>query len=130
MRYAFATILAALTLLAGTAPARAQVAGSTLMGVGVVEVRQIANGWSARKQILKQAVVNESGQTVGIIDDLIVAPDGSVSYAIVGAGGFLGLRRHDVAIPVWMLDVSQERVVLHSGTRGAIKALPAFEYAH
>lgn len=28
------------------------------------------------------------------------APDKSVSYAIVGAGGFAGTGKHDVAIPV------------------------------
>jgi len=32
--------------------------------------------------------------------DLIIAPDTSVSFVVVGAGGFVGLGKHDVAIPV------------------------------
>ena len=131
MRTTIAAFMAALALAAGAAPARAQVAGSTVVGVGrsVVELRQIASGWSARKQILGHAVVNENGETVAKIDDVIVAPDGSVSFAILGAGGFLGLRRHDVAIPVGMLDVSQDTVLLRGATREMIQALPTFEYA-
>ena len=113
MKNTFAAVMAVLALAAGTAPALAQVAGSTVVAVGhsVVELRQVAGGWSAKKQILA-IVVNENGETVGKIDDVIVAPDGALSFAIVGAGGFLKLRRHDVAIPVGMLDVSQEDTVL------------------
>jgi hypothetical protein len=132
MKYTFAAVMAVLALAAGTAPALAQVAGSTVVAVGhsVVELRQVASGWSAKKQILGHPVVNENGETVGKIDDVIVAPDGARSFAIGGAGGFWKLRRHDVAIPVGMLDVSQEDTVLLRGaTREMIKALPAFEYA-
>ena len=128
MRNAFTGALAALVLVTGAASAQAQVAGSTLLSVGVMEVREIANGLSAKKQILGQEVVNENGETVGRITDVIVAPNASVSYAIVGAGGFLGVRRHDVAIPVGLFNVSGERPVLPGATRQAIKAMPAFEY--
>jgi hypothetical protein len=37
---------------------------------------------------------------VGEVEDIIIAPDKSLSYPIIGVGGFLGLGRHDVAIPV------------------------------
>jgi sporulation protein YlmC with PRC-barrel domain len=89
----------------------------------------VAEGWSVKKQALGHAVVNESGEQVGKITDIIVAPDTSVSYAIIGAGGFLGVRRHDVAIPVSWLKVSEDTVVLEGATRAAIKAFPPFEYA-
>lgn len=128
MRNTFTGALAALVLMTGAASAQAQVAGSTLLSVGVMEVREIANGLSAKKQILGREVVNENGETVGRITDVIVAPNASVSYAIVGAGGFLGVRRHDVAIPVGLFNVSGDRPVLRGATREAIKAMPAFEY--
>jgi len=130
IKHAVAAVLAALALAAGAAPAQAQVAGSTLVGLGVVEVRQVAEGLSVRKQILGHSVVNENGETIGKIDDVIVAPDASVSYAILGAGGFLGLRKHDVAVPVPMFVVAQDGFVLPGATRDTIRALPAFEYAH
>jgi len=32
-------------------------------------------------------------------NDIIITPEKAVSYAIIGTGGFLGLAKHDVAIP-------------------------------
>ena len=130
MKHALAATLAALSLAGITAAAQAQVAGSTLVGLSVLEVRQVASGLSVKKQILGHSVVNENGEAIGKIDDVIVAPDASVSYAILGAGGVLGLHKHDVAIPVPMFEVSEEGFVLHGATRDTIQALPAFEYAH
>jgi hypothetical protein len=80
--------------------AGAQVAGSSRVGITIEETRAVAIGWSAKKQILRQPVYNEQKQKVGIVDDLIIAPDTAVSFVIIGAGGFVGLGRHDVAIPV------------------------------
>lgn len=109
--------------------AAAQVAGSTTVGVAVEEMKAVALGWSVKKQILGQSVYNEQKQRVGKIDDLIVAPDTSVSFAIIGAGGFVGLGRHDVAIPVGQLKQQDGKFVLPGATKEAIKALPKFEYA-
>jgi sporulation protein YlmC with PRC-barrel domain len=54
-------------------------------------MRQVASGWSAKKQILGKDVYNEAGDKIGEIEDLIVTPSRSLSYAIVGVGGFLGV---------------------------------------
>jgi sporulation protein YlmC with PRC-barrel domain len=116
-------------LLASADYAAAQVAGSTRLGVAVEEMRAVAVGWSAKKQILRQSVYNEQNQKVGTIDDLIIAPDTSVSFVIVGAGGFVGLGKHDVAIPVNQLKQQDNKFVLPGATKDAIKALPKFEYA-
>ena len=89
----------------------------------------MALGWSVKKQILGQNVYNEQNQRVGKIDDLIIAPDTAVSFVIVGAGGFVGLGRHDVAVPVTQLKQQDGKFVLPGATKEAIKALPKFEYA-
>jgi hypothetical protein len=68
-------------------------------------------------------------QKVGTIDDLIIAPDTTVSFAIVGAGGFAGLGKHDVAIPMNQFTEQNGRIILVGATKEAIKALPKFEYA-
>ena len=52
-----------------------------------------------------------------------------MSYVIVGAGGFVGLGKHDVAIPVNQLQEQDGKYVLSGATKEAIKALPKFEYA-
>jgi sporulation protein YlmC with PRC-barrel domain len=121
---AFAGIL---SLLAESAPA--QVAGSTKLGVASTETRAVALGWSAKKQIIGQTVYNEQSQKVGKIDDIIIAPDTTISFAIVGAGGFVGLGKHDVAIPINQFTEQNGRIVLPGATKDAIKALPKFEYA-
>jgi hypothetical protein len=52
-----------------------------------------------------------------------------VSFVIIGAGGFVGLKRHEVAIPVEQLSERNAVIVLPGATKAAIKALPSFEYA-
>ena len=107
-----------------------QVVGSTTIGVAYAELRDVTTGWSAKRQALGKNVFNDKGETIGTIDDIIVAPDKAVSYAIIGAGGFLGVGRHDVAIPVGQLKENGGKFILPGGSKDAIKALPEFEYAH
>ncbi|MDR5783587.1 PRC-barrel domain-containing protein [Caballeronia sp. LZ065] len=106
----------------------AQVAGAQPLGVSVEVSTAIINGWSVKKSILNKPVVNDQGQRVGVIHDIIVAPDKSVSFVIIAANQFLGVSRHDVAIPVDQLDVKDGKLVLAGATKDAIKALPEFQY--
>jgi sporulation protein YlmC with PRC-barrel domain len=106
-----------------------QVVGSTRLGVAVTELRDVTVGWSAERQILGQSVYNDKGEAIGKADDIIIAPDKAVSYAIIGAGGFLGVGKHDVAIPVSQLKQSDGKFVLAGATKEVIKAMPPFEYA-
>lgn len=122
-------VLSCVVSLAAADHAAAQVAGSTRLGVAVEEMRAVAVGWSAKKQVLRQPVYNEQKQKVGIIDDLIIAPDTAISFVIIGAGGFVGVGRHDVAIPVSQLKQEDGKFVLPGATKQAIKDLPKFEYA-
>ena len=115
--------------IASSAMVHAQVAGSTLLAVSVTEAREVAAGWSAKRQILGHAVFNDSNEKIGVVDDIIIAPDKSVTYAIVGAGGFLGVARHNVAIRVSQLKVDGDKLVLPGATKEALKEAPEFEYA-
>jgi sporulation protein YlmC with PRC-barrel domain len=121
-------ILAGIALTAPTI-SHAQVAGSTLIGVSVAETRDVSTGWSAKRTILGQPVFNDKDERVGSIDDIIIAPDKAVSYAIINAGGFTGLTKHDVAIPVSQLKSVDNKLVLAGATKEALKAIPPFEYA-
>jgi sporulation protein YlmC with PRC-barrel domain len=107
----------------------AQLAGSTTTGVTVEELKTIALGWSAKKQILGKPVYNDKNEKVGDVDDLIIAPDSSVSYAIIGVGGFLGLGERQVAIPVNHFKRGEGRIVLPGATKDALQAMPSFQYA-
>lgn len=107
----------------------AQVAGSTLLAVSVTEAREVADGWSAKRQILGHAVLNDQNEKIGAVDDIIISPDKSVTYAIIGAGGFLGVARHNVAIRVNQLKIDGDSLVLPGATREALKQAPEFEYS-
>jgi hypothetical protein len=115
--------------IASSAMLQAQVAGSTLLAVSVTEAREVADGWSAKRQILGRAVFNDQNEKIGAVDDIIIAPDKSVTYAIIGAGGFLGVARHNVAIRVSQLKVDGDTLVLPGATKEALKQAPEFEYA-
>jgi sporulation protein YlmC with PRC-barrel domain len=119
-------------LLAGSlgaiGTASAQVAGSTTVGISVTEATQVALGWSVKKSILGKTLVNEAGEKIGKIEDLIISPDRSVSYLIVGAGGFIGMGRHNVAIPVSQIQETGGKIVMPGATKAVVAALPEFRY--
>jgi hypothetical protein len=129
MNHLIVALLSSLALAQAQAQDRLPVAGSSTVGIASVELRAVAFGLSARKQILGHLVFNGQGDTVGKVDDLIVAPDTSVSFAIVGVGGFLGVKRHHVAIAVDAFAPKNDGFVLAGATREVIKSLPAFDYA-
>jgi hypothetical protein len=107
----------------------AQVAGSTTIGVPATEITTLTKGWSAKNQILGKLVYNEQDEQVGQVDDIIVAPDKAISYAILGVGGFLGLGERNVVIPFTQLKADDGKFMLRGATKDALKALPAFDYA-
>ncbi|GGD02099.1 PRC-barrel domain-containing protein [Undibacterium terreum] len=124
-------ILAAFTgtIIMVSTIAEAQIVGSTSVGVAVVELREDALGWSAKHQVLGKPVFNAKNEKIGKIDDIVIAPDKAVSFAIVGAGGFLGVDKHDVAIPVSELKQDKGNFVIDGGTKEALKAMPRFIYS-
>jgi sporulation protein YlmC with PRC-barrel domain len=122
-------VLAALAIAAPTI-SYAQVAGSTFVGATYAELRDVAVGWSAKRQILGHPVYNDTNERVGSIDDVIVTPDKSVSYAIINTGGFLSVAKHDVAVPVSQLKLVGDKLILAGATKDTLKASPPFEYAN
>ena len=119
--------IVSLVIAAGAADSAAQTAGSTL--ISTEQLREVATGWSAKKQILGKDVYNDAGEKIGDINDLIVAPSRAFAYAIVGVGGFLGMGEHNVAVPVSKFKQQMGKIVLSGATKDALKAAPKFEYA-
>lgn len=108
---------------------QAEVVGASVIGVSVSEVVEIASGWSVKKSIMRKSLYNEKGDKIGNVDDLIIAPNKTLSYAIIGAGGFLGLGKYDVAIPVTQINEVNGKMQLKGATKESIKQMPKFEYA-
>jgi sporulation protein YlmC with PRC-barrel domain len=103
-------------------------AGKVTLGVTVVETDLVATGWRASK-LIGADVYNESSDKIGKIEDLILTPDGTLSVAIVDVGGFLGVGKHRVAIPVRQFTQIAPKAILPGATKGALKKLPTFVYA-
>jgi uncharacterized protein YrrD len=85
-------------------------------------------GWSIKRTILGQPVYNETNDRVGSVDDVIVTQDKALSYGIINAGGFLGLTKHNVAIPVSQFKLVDNKLVLPGATKKALRASPEFQY--
>lgn len=131
LRITAITGLALGATLGTLAPAVAQVAGaSTTLTASISESTQIAMGWSVKKTLLGKNIYNDVGVRIGRVEDLIVSPEKNLSYVIVGAGGFIGIGRHDVAVPVTRILNQSGKLVLPGATKDTLKAMPSFEYAN
>ena len=119
--------LSLVTALGVAQPALAQVAGATTtVGVTVTESTRFAMGWSVKKTLMGKSVYNDSGQKIGKVEDLIISPDKSVSSVIVGPGGFVGIGRHDVAVPVTQIqDQSRKLADMKTATANRWKEFEA-----
>jgi sporulation protein YlmC with PRC-barrel domain len=128
-RLTWSAVCLSAVLLAPLDRAAAQVAGAATVGVTVEEMKAVVLGWSAKRKLLGASVYNEKGEKIGSIDDVIVSPKRTVSHAIIGVGGFLGIGKHDVAIPMDQIKMTNGRFVITGASKDVLKALPEFEYA-
>jgi hypothetical protein len=122
-------------LLAGAA-----IIGSTLISVSAnaqgalqtisvsrVDVIQVSSGYRTSK-IVGSTVLNETSDTIGKVDDLIVGGAGDIPYVVISVGGFLGVGDRLVLVPLDSLNIG-ESTVLVGASKDELKALPEFTYA-
>jgi hypothetical protein len=109
-------------------PPAAPIAGRTPLGVTMTQIEEIVLGWSTKRDLFGKTVLNDKNEKIGKVDDLIVTPDGTLSIAVIDVGGFLGLAKHRVAIPVRQFAHVAPKAVLPGATKDQLKALPKFEY--
>jgi sporulation protein YlmC with PRC-barrel domain len=93
-----------------------------------VDVQKLAAGYRASK-VIGSSVVNDRGETIGKIDDLLVSADGKQPYAVLSVGGFLGMGTRLVVVPYETLKLVDKKVVLPGGTKEGLKTMPEFKYA-
>lgn len=105
-------------------------AGETILGVEVNVAKVRAAGYSANK-LIGSDVNNDSGVRVGSVHDLIIAPKGDVSLAIMEVGGFIGIDSKWIAVPATMFVPDNDgHFVLPKATEEELKKMPSFHYAH
>ncbi len=60
------------------------------------------------RDVLGLSVYNAQDQNIGKVDDLVLDKDNKVIAAVIGVGGFLGIGKHDVAIPIDQIQIREE----------------------
>ena len=83
----------------------------------------------SKPKVIGATIYNGANESVGKIDDIIVAQDGKAPFAVISVGGFLGLGDRLVILPYEQFRTDGERLVLPGATKDALKNLPEFKYA-
>ena len=83
---------------------------------------------SLKKSVLGSTVHNSAKESIDKIEDVIIAPDKHASFAILSAGSYLAMDKHDVAVPIGKLTFGGD-VVMAGATKDSLRALPEFHYA-
>ena len=92
------------------------------------DARVLASGWSVKKHLIGLDIYNEQGENVGSVSDVIVGGSNNLMFAIVGVGGFLGMGKHEVALPVRSFRIAEGALLLPGATADTLKNLPEFVY--
>ena len=127
MNRKFMSMAASAVLMTGIG-ASSFAADLTPQTVSQVNVTALADGYRTSK-LVGAPVVNDAGETIGEIDDLLVARNDKVLYSVLSVGGFLGVGSKLVAVPYQSLQISDTKMVLPGGTKDQLKALPEFKYS-
>jgi sporulation protein YlmC with PRC-barrel domain len=89
--------------------------------------RELKAGEFQASHLIGAPVKNPAGDTIGTIDDLIVA-SGDVNLAVISVGGLLGVGDKKIALPYNQLTVSPDGDTLFVKlTEEELKAKPAFD---
>jgi hypothetical protein len=95
--------------------------------IAKVDVQSVEGGYRASK-VIGDKVLNDTNETIGKIDDLLVTRDGKEPYAVLSIGGFLGMDSKFVVIRYDSLKFVDNTIVLPGGSKDGLNMLPAFEY--
>jgi hypothetical protein len=93
-----------------------------------VNIETVAQGYRASK-LIGTKVKNDSGETIGDIDDIIIDKQ-RVLFAIIQVGGFLGVGGHLIAVPYESLSLSNkgDQITLPGATKEQLEKLKKFDY--
>jgi putative membrane protein len=83
-------------------------------------------GWVSVGEVLGAPVVNDKGDEVGEIKDVVMK--NNAYYAVLAVGGFLGIADKNIAIPLDELKLGEDEAYLMSAqTEEQLEAMPAYE---
>jgi hypothetical protein len=106
-------------------------ATTTTTGTGGADAAAMRDGLRASK-LVGSNVYNEENESIGEIDDLLIARQGgSQPVAVLSVGGFLGIGAKRVAVPFDRLqyNAERERWTLPGATKDSLRERPSFAYS-
>jgi hypothetical protein len=92
------------------------------------DIQTLSVGYRA-STVIGSNVVNDTNETIGKIDDLLVSPDGKRPYVVLSIGGFLGMGTQLLAVPYDTLLFVDKKIVLPGANKEDLKMRPQFKYA-
>jgi sporulation protein YlmC with PRC-barrel domain len=105
--------------------------GAAVLGLSLLSgaaTAQVVNS-SRGSEIIGANVLNNSGVSIGKVDDLIITQDGKAPQAVLSVGGFLGVGARLVAVPYDSFKISiDSKVTYPNATKENLAALPEFQY--
>ena len=103
-------------------------AGPASPGVAAGRLQKMEGGWRSSR-VVGATVYNDSDQSIGTVDDLIVGQDGKISTAVISVGGFLGIGSKLVRVPYDQLRFEERSPSETSANAPAVVAVPALDGA-
>jgi sporulation protein YlmC with PRC-barrel domain len=92
------TALLATVASAQTPPATGERATTPSNAASTVSESSFRGDWRASK-VVGLSVYNDSNESLGTINDLLMDKSGNIKAVVLGVGGFLGMGEHLVAVP-------------------------------
>ena len=89
--------------------------------------KETVSGMSVKNDIMGKTVENEDDDKVGDVRDVILDEDGEATHYVIGAGGFLGVGEHNVAISIDDIERGDDRFILRGYSKDELKELPSVE---
>ena len=91
-------------------------------------VRRQEDGQSLAANVIGSSVLNANGDSIGDINNLLIDDQDSVTAAIIGVGGFLGIGEKDVGLKMDQLTWNAEQQNFTTEvTQEQLEAAPNFE---
>ncbi|MGQ9367015.1 PRC-barrel domain-containing protein [Azospirillum sp. ST 5-10] len=87
-------------------------------------------GIASVDELVGKTVVDGNDETLGEVEDVILAPDGQAQRIVLSRGGLLGIGEKQVAIDFAQIETRSDSDDLYASglTRDQVKGMPEFQY--
>jgi sporulation protein YlmC with PRC-barrel domain len=114
--------------MTGTRPAQtAPMSGSTA-DQSSAPVYTTADGQVRMGKVVGASVYNDSNQSIGSVDDVLLGSNGKATSAVISVGGFLGMGSKLVSVPFDQLKFAKDRIVMPGATKASLNGMPAYKF--